>query len=330
MATETGRQRYQVEGMDCGSCATKIGTAVGRLPGISDVSVSATTGGMSLAYVDEAALETVEATVRKLGYGIAPKAEGAARASHHPAGSSSAAEDAGAAQHGGHDHHHEHDHSHDHAGCGAAHDHGSHGGPADQAHKAAPHTHDPAAGSEAVAGLHGHDHGPSDGPWWKTAKARLTLASGVALVAAYLVGLLVPAVASYAFALAMLVGLVPIARRALAAAMAGIPFTIETLMTIAAVGAVIIDAGEEAAAVVFLFLVGELLEGVAAGRARASITALSALVPKTALVETPDGGLVTVPAETLAVGAVLLVRPGDRIPPMASFWRARAPSTRHR
>jgi Cd2+/Zn2+-exporting ATPase len=50
--------------------------------------------------------------------------------------------------------------------------------------------------------------------------------------------------------------------------MAGTPFSIEMLMTIAAIGAVIIDAGEEAATVVFLFLVGELLEGVAAGKAR--------------------------------------------------------------
>ena len=46
-------------------------------------------------------------------------------------------------------------------------------------------------------------------------------------------------------------------------------------MTIAAVGAVIIGATEEAAIVVLLFLVGELLEGVAAGRARASIRDLA-------------------------------------------------------
>ena len=69
----------------------------------------------------------------------------------------------------------------------------------------------------------------------------------------------------------MAVGLVPIARRAIMAALAGTPFSIEMLMTIAAVGAVIINATEEAAAVVFLFLVGELLEGVAAGKARDSI-----------------------------------------------------------
>jgi Cd2+/Zn2+-exporting ATPase len=92
----------------------------------------------------------------------------------------------------------------------------------------------------------------------------------------------------------------------------GAPFTIETLMTVAAVGAVIIGASEEAAVVVILFLVGELLEGIATGRARASIKALATLVPKTALVET-NGSTKEVPAEQLTVDSIILVRPGDRI-----------------
>ncbi len=111
----------------------------------------------------------------------------------------------------------------------------------------------------------------------------------------------------------MLVGLLPIARRAFAAATMGTPFSIEMLMTIAAIGAVFIGATEEAAMVVLLFLIGELLEGVAAGKARASIQLLTALVPKSAFVER-DGRLDEVPAEALAVGAAILVRPGDRIP----------------
>ena len=66
---------------------------------------------------------------------------------------------------------------------------------------------------------------------------------------------------------------------------AGMPFTIEMLMTIAAGGALVIGEPEEAALVVFLFAVGELLEGVSAGKARDSIRALSKLVPKTARLE---------------------------------------------
>ncbi len=159
----------------------------------------------------------------------------------------------------------------------------------------------------------GHDHGLSDGPWWATARAKLTMACGAALGAAMLLASAWPQAGPWPYIAAMAIGLIPIARRAFAAARIGMPFTIETLMTIAAVGAVLIDAGEEAAVVVFLFLVGELLEGVAAGRARAGIRALAALVPATALLET-DGATREVPAETLTPGAVVMVRPGDRIP----------------
>ena len=93
----------------------------------------------------------------------------------------------------------------------------------------------------------------------------------------------------------------------------GQPFTIESLMTIAAVGALFINAAEEAALVVFLFAVGEVLEGVAAGKARDGIRALANLVPKTAQLVTGDSTR-EVPAASLSVGQTVLVRPGDRIP----------------
>lgn len=167
-----------------------------------------------------------------------------------------------------------------------------------------------------AAGEHAHDHSGHgeiiDGPWWRTRKAVLTFVAGGALVLAYLAGLLVPQIGHWAFLVAMAVGLIPVARRAIVAAMTGTPFSIETLMTIAAIGAVFIGATEEAAMVVLLFLVGELLEGVAAGRARASIRGLTDLVPKLALVE-EDGVTSEVLAAQLAVGTIILVRPGDRI-----------------
>ncbi|WGF88464.1 heavy metal translocating P-type ATPase [Marinivivus vitaminiproducens] len=159
----------------------------------------------------------------------------------------------------------------------------------------------------------GHPRDEGDASWWRSPRVRLTAASGAALVLAYGLGHMVPAVALPAFLAALLVGLVPVATRAFTAARLGTPFSIEMLMTIAAVGAVIIGATEEAAAVVFLFLVGEMLEGVAAGRARAGIRALGDLVPKVARVE-QDGGVVEMPAERVAAGAVIVVRPGDRVP----------------
>lgn len=274
--------RFRVEGMDCASCASKIDTAVRRMPGISDVSVSVTAGTMRVQHDAESDLEAIRRRVSGLGYTVTPAGAVAEKpAAQHEHGPNC-----------NHDHGHSHDDGHDH------HDH-------------AGHDHD-APKTAVIEGLHGHDHGPSEGPWWKGKKGRLTILAGAALVVAYAVGHLFPDIETYAFIIAMVVGLLPIARRAIMAALAGTPFSIEMLMTIAAVGAVVINATEEAAMVVFLFLVGELLEGVAAGKARDSIRSLSTLVPKTALLD-EDGRTKEVPAETLAVGAVILVRPGDRI-----------------
>ena len=155
-----------------------------------------------------------------------------------------------------------------------------------------------------------------DGPssWMSTAKGRLVLGTGALLAAAWASRLAFPAdIAHWAFILATLLGLVPVAQRAVAMARAGMPFTIEMLMTIAAGGALVIGEAEEAALVVFLFAVGELLEGVAAGKARDSIRALSKLVPKSARLEV-GGRTREVPAETLRVGYIVQVRPGDRVP----------------
>ncbi|EJC68252.1 copper/silver-translocating P-type ATPase,heavy metal-translocating P-type ATPase, Cd/Co/Hg/Pb/Zn-transporting [Rhizobium leguminosarum bv. viciae WSM1455] len=275
--------RYRVGGMDCAACATKIDTAVRRVAGVADVSVSVMAGTMTVRHDGSSDLKVIEKKVTGLGYSVAPFTGRAAPA--HERGSQ-----------------HRHDHGHDH-GDHAGHDH-------DHAGHSHDHAHD--HGEKEIEGLHGHDHARTAGSWWQSRKGRLTILSGAALVAAYAVGHLVPAIASYVFIVAMLIGLVPIARRAIMAAFSGTPFSIEMLMTIAAVGAVIINAGEEAATVVFLFLVGELLEGVAAGKARESIQSLTGLVPKSALLE-DNGQTREVPAESLAVGATIMVRPGDRI-----------------
>jgi Cd2+/Zn2+-exporting ATPase len=306
MTSTTQQSRYRVEGMDCASCAAKIDTAVRRLQGVEDVNVSVTAGTMTVKHHgDPDLLPTIAKRVTGLGYKVFPLPQ-----SNAPAAKADNDDHACGCGHDHHDHKadaHDHDHSghdHDHHG----HDHGNDG----HSHDHSGHSHG-AKEDAAAAGLHGHDHGPSTGPWWKSAKGRLTIASGVALAAAWGIGKLVPAWDLWIFTAAMLVGLLPIARRAFMAARMGTPFSIEMLMTIAAIGAVIIGASEEAAAVVFLFLIGELLEGVAAGKARASIQSLTDLVPKTALLE-ESGKTREVQAESLAVGAVILVRPGDRIP----------------
>ena len=86
------------------------------------------------------------------------------------------------------------------------------------------------------------------------------------------------------------------------------------LMTIAVIGAVAIGEWFEAAVVTFLFAVSLALESWSVNRARRAVEALLAIAPPTARVLQDDGSNVEVPAEQVAVGTRLLVKPGDRIP----------------
>ena len=86
------------------------------------------------------------------------------------------------------------------------------------------------------------------------------------------------------------------------------------LMTIAVLGAVIIGEWFEASTVSFLFGLSLALEAWSVGRARRAVEALLELSPDTVRLPAPDGSETQVPADTVAVGTVFLVKPGDRIP----------------
>lgn len=119
------------------------------------------------------------------------------------------------------------------------------------------------------------------------------------------------------FTLATLWGLWPISRKAWALTKSGSPFAIETLMTVAAVGALFLGETAEAAMVLLLFMLGEHLEAYAAGRARAGVTALMALVPDKALrIRTTAEGEVReeVAADELRPGDIIEIAPGARLP----------------
>lgn len=116
-----------------------------------------------------------------------------------------------------------------------------------------------------------------------------------------------------AFIATTLVGLYPIARQALRLMRSGSWFAIETLMSVAAIGALFIGATAEAAMVLLLFLVGERLEGWAASRARKGVSALMALKPETATLMV-NGVRKTVAIGALRPGNVIEVAAGGRLP----------------
>ena len=151
----------------------------------------------------------------------------------------------------------------------------------------------------------GHEHGSENG-------LRIFVLACICAGLAYLIGVLVPAWGDWAYAIGALIAVLPFAKSALEKALKGRPFSIETLVTIAVVGALPIDAGAEAVVVVALFSLGELLEGFAAARARSGLTALAQLLPSEATIEV-DGERKTVPVTSLTVNMVMLVAPGDRL-----------------
>ncbi len=122
-----------------------------------------------------------------------------------------------------------------------------------------------------------------------------------------------PPLGNLAFIVTTLVGLFPIARQALRLMKSGSWFAIETLMSVAAIGALFIGATAEAAMVLLLFLIGERLEGWAASRARKGVSALMALKPETA-VRVVNGERSTVAIAALRPGEVIEVPAGGRLP----------------
>lgn len=150
-------------------------------------------------------------------------------------------------------------------------------------------------------------------PWFKARQGKLVLLTGFLLVAATILWFFELELAEYGFAIAALIALVPMAKKAFVSARRGSPFSIEILVTLAVVGAITINQSAEAAVVVFLFAIGEMLEGLAASHARSNIQALVSLTPKMAFLVTGDT-VKEILAESLSISDIVEVRPGDAVP----------------
>ena len=150
-------------------------------------------------------------------------------------------------------------------------------------------------------------------PWWRDPGLVVPILSGVAFgtgLALEWSGLHIAALV--AFWAGLLLGAYTFVPGAIRNLVVKRKLGIALLMTISAVGAVILGYVEEAAALAFLYSIAEALEDKAMDRARGGLRALLKLVPETATV-LRDGTSASVPAREIAVGDVLLVRPGERV-----------------
>lgn len=86
------------------------------------------------------------------------------------------------------------------------------------------------------------------------------------------------------------------------------------LMAVATVGAMLLGETTEGVAVMLFYQIGELFQGIAVGKSRRSITALMDIRPDYANIEAEDGSLEEVDPDDVAVGTVIVVQPGEKVP----------------
>ena len=169
------------------------------------------------------------------------------------------------------------------------------------------------AGDAAHAPGDGHDHEDISGQIPK-----LTAALGLAIVAE-LIGYFAPetlpwrAAGLAVAALAIWSAGFDVYKKGFAALRQG-RLNINALMTVAVTGAFLIGQWPEAAMVMALYAIAEAIEARAVDRARNAIKGLLAMAPEEASVQQPDGSWVTRPVADIAVGALLRVKPGERVP----------------
>ncbi len=144
---------------------------------------------------------------------------------------------------------------------------------------------------------------------------RLTAATGILIVLAFAAKWLFKGEAAESGLLldASLIGGFPIAASAWQALKVKV-ISIDLLVTLAILGAFVIQEFEESAIVAFLFLFGAYLEQKTLAKTRSAIKELVEMVPETALRQTADGDFEEVDLDDLDEGDIVLVKTGGKIP----------------
>lgn len=261
---------YILENLDCANCAAKIESKFNALPEVQEAIITFPTRQLRLT------AENPDGLIEKLT-AIARTVESEVtilpREDHHH-----------------HEHHsgcccdHNHEHHHEDCNCGHGHHEGCTCG-----HE---HHH-----------KHHHEHGSDD-------KKALLVGAGLFAVGVVLNALNLPIAAIPAFLLAY----IALGREVLAAAWKNLTkghiFDENFLMSIATLGALLIQEWPEAVGVMLFYRIGEYFEEKAVERSRSQIMEAVDLRPEVVILENGK----TIPAENAKVGDILIVRPGDRIP----------------
>jgi len=169
-----------------------------------------------------------------------------------------------------------------------------------------------AEAAAASTDAHAHDHGIAAGA------ARLGLALLVAIAAEGVEFVLPDTRVNQGLGMALAVVAIGLAgletySKGLAA-LRRFKLNINALMTVAVTGAFLIGQWPEAAMVMALYAIAELIEARSVDRARNAIKGLMALAPEEAVVQQAGGAWVTLPVAAVAIDSTVRIRPGERVP----------------
>lgn len=311
IANRFAHETLRVTDMDCADCAAKLEAAVRRMPGVLFVSVNFAAGTMRLEYETERVTrQSILARIKELGYGI--------EESEHGRGTTAAEFRLSGL---------------DCADCATTVERnvaslsGVLKAQVDfSSAKLVVEYQFPLTSDDIVRSVERSGYSvtpimagrtaPEQRPFLvRNRRALLTAGSGLATaigVGLSLLGQPSP-YPQLVFALAMLIGGYPIARSGLYGLWRNRSLDMNALMTIAVIGAAAIGEWSEGATIVFLFSLGNALEGYTMDRARGAIRALMNLAPNQANVKRGDSE-VSLPVEEVRVGEIVVVRPGEKIP----------------
>ncbi|GHO92815.1 hypothetical protein KSF_028630 [Reticulibacter mediterranei] len=283
VAEQAQHDTLLLTGLDCADCATTLERGVKRLAGVIHVNANFATSKMAVGYqAGTLSRVKIEQLIRELGYDVVNGSTGRLTVLSPAKGGCGSSCACGEEQH-------EHQH-------GAVH-------------------HDEVAVSETVLPINPgrllvwlNNFWQGYNRWLPTALAALVWTLAFALELFHTTDLFVNAL----YGAAIVIGGYRIARSGYFALVRGRTLGIDLLMTIAVVGAAIIGQWSEGAAVVVLFSLGEMLEGVTMDKMRHSIRGLIDLSPREATIKT-EAGEQRVVVDQLQPGALMLVRPGERI-----------------
>ncbi|MDP3857747.1 MAG: heavy metal translocating P-type ATPase [Stagnimonas sp.] len=159
---------------------------------------------------------------------------------------------------------------------------------------------------------HDHDHGFGGGI------SRLVIALGLA-TGAEVISFFAPDQLAWKVASMVLAGIaiwlsgIDIYKKGMSSLFRG-KLNINALMSVAVTGAFLIGQWPEAAMVMALYAIAELIEAKAVDRARNAIKSLLALAPEEALVLAEDGAWVVTPVADVALNSTVRIKPGERVP----------------